>query len=189
VAVAGFFRVAELRRFFRVRRSALLWAGLALLGVLVLGVLQGLVVTAVLTLLYLIKRLSRPSVGPLARDPSTAIWGRAERHPDWERPKNALVVRSDGPLFYANTDAVKQRILALVRATEPRPAAVVFDLAASTELDVQTTDTLSELVDELEKDGIELRLANVRQPAREILDRSGLTKRVRIAASLDEAIG
>ena len=189
VAVAGFFRVAELRRFFRIRRSAVVWAGLALVGVLVLGVLQGLVVTAVLTLLYLIKRLSRPSVGALARDPSTGAWGRAERHPDWERPKGVLAVRSDGPLFYANTDAVKQRVLALVRAAEPRPATVVFDLAASTELDVQTADTLGELIDELEKDGIELRLANVRKPALEILDRSGVARRVHISAPLDEATG
>ncbi len=189
VAVAGFFRVAELRRFFRIRRSAVVWAGLALVGVLVLGVLQGLVVTAVLTLLYLIKRLSRPSVGALARDPSTGAWGRAERHPDWERPKGVLAVRSDGPLFYANTDAMKQRVLALVRAAEPRPATVVFDLAASTELDVQTADTLGELIDELEKDGIELRLANVRKPALEILDLSGVARRVHISASLDEATG
>ena len=189
VAVAGFFRVEELRRFFRIRRSAVVWAGLALVGVLVLGVLQGLVVTAVLTLLYLIKRLSRPSVGALARDPSTGAWGRARRHPDWERPKGVLAVRSDGPLFYANTDAMKQRVLALVRAAEPRPATVVFDLAASTELDVQTADTLGELIDELEKDGIELRLANVRKPALEILDLSGVARRVHISASLDEATG
>jgi MFS superfamily sulfate permease-like transporter len=66
---------------------------------------------------------------------------------------------------------------------------VVFDLAASTELDVQTADTLGELIDELEKDGIELRLANVREPALEILDRSGVARRVDISASLDEATG
>ena len=186
VAVAGFFRVGELRRFLHIRRGAIVWAGLALLGVLVLGVLKGLVVTAVLTLLYLIKRLSRPSVGPLARDPETGVWGRADRHPDWESPSGVLVVRSDGPLFYANTDAVKQRILSLATA-EPRPAAVVFDLVQSTELDVQTADTLGELVDALEADGIELRLANVREPALEILQRAGIAERVRIDPTLDQA--
>jgi hypothetical protein len=42
VAVAGFFDVAELRRFVRVRRSAIVFAAIALAGVLALGVLQGL---------------------------------------------------------------------------------------------------------------------------------------------------
>ena len=74
-------------------------------------------------------------------------------------------------------------------AVDPRPKAVVLDLATSIELDVQTVDTLSELVGELAAAGIELRLANVREPAYEILDRLGLAGRVRIAASLDEATG
>jgi SulP family sulfate permease len=187
VAVAGFFRVGELQRFLRIRRSAVVWAGLALAGVLVLGVLQGLVVTAVLSLVYVVQRLSRPSVGPLARDPATGVWGRAERHPDWERPQGVLAVRSDGPLFYANTDAVKQRILSLA-ASEPRPSAVALDLAETTEVDVQTADTLGELVDALEKDGIELRLVNVRAPALEVLRRARVAERVRIAPTLDEAV-
>jgi sulfate permease, SulP family len=187
VAVAGFLRVDELRRFLRIRRSAVVWAGLALVGVLVLGVLEGLVVTAVLTLLYIVKRLARPSVGPLARDPATGAWGRAERHPDWTLPTGVLAVRSDGPLFYANTDAVKQAILALAEA-DPRPAAVLLDLTESTDLDVQTADTLAELVDELAREGIELRLAYVRQPVLLILQRSGLAERVRIEPTLDDAV-
>jgi sulfate permease, SulP family len=187
VAVAGFLRVDELRRFLRIRRSAVVWAGLALVGVLVLGVLEGLVVTAVLTLLYIVKRLARPSVGPLARDPTTGAWGRAERHPDWTLPTGVLAVRSDGPLFYANTDAVKQAILALAEA-DPRPAAVLLDLTESTDLDVQTADTLAELVDELAREGIELRLAYVRQPVLQILRRSGLAERVRIEPTLDDAV-
>ena len=65
-----FLDVAELRRFAHVRRSAIVFAGLGLAGVLALGVLQGLVVTAGLSLIYVIKRLSRPSVGTLARDPA-----------------------------------------------------------------------------------------------------------------------
>jgi sulfate permease, SulP family len=86
VAVAGFFDFAELRRFVRVRRSAIAFAGLALAGVLMLGVLQGLIVSAGLTLVYVVARLSRPSVGTLARDPATGAWGRVDRHPDWAAP-------------------------------------------------------------------------------------------------------
>jgi MFS superfamily sulfate permease-like transporter len=72
VAVAGFWDVAELRRYARIRTSALVFAGLALVGVLGLGVLQGLIVTAGLTLLYLIRGLARTTVEPLVRDRAAA---------------------------------------------------------------------------------------------------------------------
>ena len=98
-----------------------------------------------------------------------------------------VAVRSDGPLFY-DADAVKQRILALAD-TEPPSSAVVLDLAETTDLDVRTADTLGELVDELARDGIELRLVNVRAPALDILRRAGVAERVKIAPTLDEATG
>ena len=188
VAVSGFFRVAELRRFAYVRRSAIVTALIALVGVLALGVLQGLVVAAGLSLVYVVERLGRPSVGALARDPATGVWGRADRHEGWAGPDGALVVRSDGPFLYPNANLVKDRILALAAEAGQRPRTVVLDLSTSTDLDLQTADTLEELRDQLARDGSELRLASVRAPAREILDRAGVSERVPIAATIDEAL-
>ena len=188
VAVSGFFRVAELRRFAYVRRSAIVTALIALVGVLALGVLQGLVVAAGLSLVYVVERLGRPSVGALARDPATGVWGRADRHEGWEGPDGALVVRSDGPFLYPNANLVKDRILALAAEAGQRPRTVVLDLSTSTDLDLQTADTLEELREQLERDGIELRLAAVRAPARVILERSGVADRVPITATIDEAL-
>jgi sulfate permease, SulP family len=188
VAVSGFFRVAELRRFAYVRRSAIVTALLALVGVLALGVLQGLVVAAGLSLVYVVERLSRPSVGALARDPATGVWGRVDRHEGWHGPDGALVARSDGPFLYPNANLVKDRVLALVADARDRPRTVVLDLSTSTDLDLQTADTLEELREQLARDDIELRLAGVRAPAREILDRAGVSDRVPIAATIDEAL-
>jgi sulfate permease, SulP family len=157
----------------------------ALAGVLVLGVLQGLVVTVVLALVYVVARIRRPEMAALARDPATGAWGRADRHPDWELPEGVLFVRSDGLLLYPNANAVQDRVQALVTAASPR--AVVIDLAQSTELDVQTVDMLGELAVSLRRDGIELRLANVRVPALQVLERSGVAARVRVEPTLDAA--
>ena len=68
VAVVGFFDVAEVRRYARVRRSAVIFSGLALAGVLALGVLQGLIVAAGLALVYVIARFSRPDITELRRE-------------------------------------------------------------------------------------------------------------------------
>ena len=96
-----------------------------------------------------------------------------------------LIVRSDGPLLYPNANAVKERVIAL--AAERSPRAVILDLSGSTELDIQTADTLGELAAALRRDGIELWLAEVRVPALDVLERSGVAERVRVEATLDAA--
>jgi SulP family sulfate permease len=185
VAVAGFFDVAELRRYVRVRRTAVVFSAIALAGVLVLGVLQGLIVAAGLSLVYIVQRLSRPTVAPLVRDPATGAWGHVDRHPDWIAPDGVLVVRVFSLLLYPNATAVKDRVLAIAAASPAR--VVVLDLDATTDLDVQSADTLSELADELGREGVELRLAGVRAPARAILERTGVADRVQIDLTLDAA--
>jgi SulP family sulfate permease len=104
VAISGFFRVRELERFGRIRRSAFVLSLIALVGVLVLGVLPGLLVAVVLSLILLIKRLSRPPVVVLARDPETGAWGRAERHPGWAQEPSRLVIRSEGAAVLCQLD-------------------------------------------------------------------------------------
>jgi MFS superfamily sulfate permease-like transporter len=82
---------------------------------------------------------------------------------------------------------IKERVLAESRAVDPRPRAVVLDLAQNAELDVETVDVLDELAAALAADGIELRLAEVRAPALEMLRRSGLADHVAVAPTLDAA--
>ena len=187
VAIAGFFDVAGIRRYAHIRRSAVVFTGLALTGVLALGVLQGLIVTAGLTLVYVIGRLSRPTVARLVRDPATGRWGDIRRHPDWLVPDDVFVARIEGPLLYPNANSVKERVLDLAAGASPR--AVVLDLTESTELDVQAADMLGELAGELRRGGSELRLAEVHGPALQILRRSGVADRVAVTSTLDAAVG
>jgi SulP family sulfate permease len=187
VAISGFWRVDELRRFAGLRTSAFVLALVALVGVLVFGILPGLVIAALLSLAVLIQRLSRPSVGALARDPSSGTWGRADRHPDWQSPSGVVAARVDGPLFYANASTVETQLLSFVASADPRPDALVLDLAGSTELDVESLDMLAELAERLRADGVELRLAAVRAPAHALLERRGLLPLVRVEATLDDA--
>jgi SulP family sulfate permease len=186
VAVAGFYRVDELRRFAGLRRSAIVFALVALAGVLALGVLPGLLVAAGLSLMDLIHRFSRPAVGLLARDPASGAWGRADRHPAWTPPQGLLAARVDGPLFYANAVNVKDQLLERVRAADAPPAALVLELDQN-DIDVESLDMLAELADALAAEGVDLRLAGVRAPVAGLLERSGLARRVRVERTLDAA--
>jgi high affinity sulfate transporter 1 len=188
VAISGFFKVAELRRFAHLRTSAIVTSLIALVGVLVFGVLQGLIVAVGLTLVLVVQKLSRPSVGALARDPASGAWGRVDRHPDWDLRPGVVAVRVDGPLFFANSSAVKERLLGVVRAADPPPQVVVLDLAESPGLDVETLDMLGEIAVALEAEGVEFRLASVRAPALRLLRRGGLDGRISIDPTLDAAV-
>ena len=138
-------------------------------------------VTAVLTLAWVIKRLAEPDLHPLARDPGSGMWGRIDRHPDWIAPEGVHVLRNDGPLLYLNAAGVKDRVLALAAGSEP----VVLDMSATADLDVGALDTLGELADALPG---RLWLTGVRVPEVELLERSGLAERVHVAPRIDAAL-
>ena len=169
VAVAGFFDFAELRRFARVRRSAVVFAGLALAGVLVLGVLQGLIVAAGPR--SLVVALSRPRrsrratvTGAGAADARTGArraCSSAQRRAAALRERE----RGQGPRARARPP--------------PQPRVVVLDLESHDRARRPDADTLGELADALRRDGIELRLARV--PARRSRPASaaGLSDQVR----------
>ena len=188
VAVASFFRVDVLRRYLRVRRSAVLLALVALLGVLVLGVLPGLLLAAALSFVAVVKRLAHPPLAILARDPATGAWRNAARHPEWSTFPGVLVAGAEGTLFYANAIDVKELLLEAVEAADPKPTAVVLDLSRNDEIDIGTIDMLHELADALGRDGIELRLADVHEPVHELLRLDGIAERVRVEPTLDAAL-
>ena len=114
--------------------------------------------------------------------------GAADVHPDWETSPGVLVVTIEGPLWYGNSVAAKDRVLALVAAADPPPRRVVLELLTSSDLDVQGLDTLAELAGALERDGVELRLAGVSARVRRMLERGGLAERVPIDTRLDDAV-
>ena len=164
VAVAGFFRVDELRRFAALRRSAIVLALVALAGVLLLGVLPGLLVAVCLSLVLVIHRLSRPPVEIVRSD------------------RRVTVTRVAGPLFYGNATTVKEHLLALVRDADESPGVVVLELEQD-DIDVEALDMLAELFDALAAQSAELRLTVEHERVHELLRRSGLAERVRIERS------
>jgi sulfate permease, SulP family len=188
VAISGFFRVDELRRFAGLRRSAILLALAALVGVLVLGVLPGLLVAVALSLVELMQRLSSPPVRLLARDASSGAWRTVDPADGAPTAGDVLVAAAQAPLFYASSDGAKRSLLALVDGAEPRPAALVLDLSRNDDIDVQALDMLGELQRELAARGVELRLAGVHAGVRALLGRSGLAAQVRVEPTIDAAV-
>ena len=160
VAIAGFFDVAGIRRLARIRRSALVFAGLALAGVLALGVLQGLIVTAGLSLVYVVARISRPTVTELRREDDEVVV-RIGARSSTRTPTRSRTRCSRWPKGARRGG--RPRGLDRARRAGRRHAARAGD--------------------ELRRVGAELRLANVQPPALDVLRRAGVTDQVAVVAA------
>jgi SulP family sulfate permease len=126
-------------------------------------------------IVLVVYQASRPHVSVLGRMPGVRdAYGDVERHPDYDQIPGALVLRLEAPLFYANASPVAEAIKRLVGESEPPPRAVVLDFGPNAHLDITSSEKLAELVAALRGAGIDFALAEVRKPALDAADRSGV---------------
>jgi MFS superfamily sulfate permease-like transporter len=89
-----------------------------------------------------------------------------------------LIVRPDEGVFFANAAMLHKSISEMVTTGDPGLRATILDLEMTNELDVPSAEMLGELHDELEGREVELIIAGVHAPVREMLDRSGVTEQI-----------
>src|SRR5438552_2527686 len=169
VAVAGLSKLSPLTQLWRVDRTEFVVAIAAIVGVLGQGLLRGVMIGAIISLVLLIRRASRPHVGFLGRIPGTRRFSDRERHPDNELIPGVLIVRPESGLIYFNMDHVRDTILDRVRAEAIAPALVVLDLSAAPRVDMHGAQMLGSLADELSATGIRVQAVEARASVRERL--------------------
>jgi SulP family sulfate permease len=89
-----------------------------------------------------------------------------------------LVVRLDGPIFFANAGAFADRVRDLVATTEPRPQEVLLNVESWTDIDSTAHEALHELLDDLHEQGIRLSVARPKRRFSDALERSGLANKI-----------
>ena len=191
-AVSHLWKVAEMRRYYKLRQLEFWLALVTLLGVITIDVLPGLVIGVGLMLLLVIYRASQPHLATLGRAPGeTDAYGDVSRHPDYERLPGRLVLRLESPLFYANATPVRDRIKVLVGTCDPTPRALILDIGANDRLDITSAEMLTTLAATMHSARIEVALAEARRPVIDMARRSGLLARLgedRVFHTIDEAV-
>ena len=176
VAVVGLFNLAALRELWHFSRSEFGVAIAALLGVLGSGLLMGVLIGAVLSILLLLRRAMHPPTTELGRVEGTDYFADRIRQPKNEAISGVFVFRCDGALLYFNTEHIRDRFLALLDAREDKISLAVFFLGTVPLLDSAGVEFLTELRESLHERGIELRLAEARGNVRETLRRGGFER-------------
>jgi high affinity sulfate transporter 1 len=172
-AVLSLVKPEALRRIWRFGHGEFLVAVAALAGVLGSGLLPGVLVGAVISIVLLLRRSSFPPTVELGRVPGSDQFADRSRHPENERVPGVFVFRAGAGLVYFNVEYVRDRFFELLRARGEGTRLAVFALGTTPTLDLAGVDLMFELHDELRARGIELRLAEAHGPVRDVLRAAG----------------
>ena len=176
-AVRGLIDVPALRRLYKVSRMEFRISMVALIGVLLPGILKGVLLAAVVSLLMLITVAARPHVPFLGRIPGSRRFSDADRHPDNETVPGILVFRVEASLLYFNVDHVREIVWKKIQSTNPLRL-VICDLSNAPQCDVARARVLSRLQRDLAERGVRLRLAEAHANVRDLLRAEGLEEQV-----------
>lgn len=160
---------AELERLWRIRRSDL---------ALVLGVLQGIVVGVVVSLLEILRRAIMPYTAVLGRTGEHQAYRDITNFTEAETLPGLVVYRFDAPLYFANADTLRADIRRLLAEADPPIRLVVINAEAVYDMDTTGVQTLHRVLDDLDGHSARLALARVRTPIRTLLRSTGLEERI-----------
>jgi sulfate permease, SulP family len=193
----GLIKPIEFYDILRIRRTEFSWAIVAFAGVVVVGTLKGIIVAIIVSLVTLAYQVADPPVYVLRRKPGTNVFRpQSPEHPDDESFPGLLVLRPEGPIFFANAAQIAHKIEPLVREAQPKVVAV----EASGVLDMEYTAVkmFTQLAKRQSQHGVQLWLIGMtprvlaiiqRSPLGELLGREGMHFNLEIAVAhyLDDA--
>jgi MFS superfamily sulfate permease-like transporter len=164
--------VSVLRRYAQVRRSAFVLSVVATVGVVLFGVLEGIVLAIVLSILLFFRRNWWPHGAVLGHVDTLDGWYSVDRYADSREVPGVVVYRWEAPLFFANAGVFRETVRELVR--DRNPHFVVLQCEAITDIDVTAADMLKRLDLELNDRGVHLAFVELRDRLRDLVERYGL---------------
>jgi high affinity sulfate transporter 1 len=171
-AALSLANIDVLRRYARVRRSALVLSLVATAGVVFLGVLEGIVVAIGMSIGLFFRRSWFPHGEVLGETDDRDGWHALVDAPNAKTRPGIVVYRWEAPLFFANADLFRQQVRRLVREQGPRW--VVVQCEAITDIDVTAADMLDRLDVELNEQGVHMAFVEMRARLRDLVYRYGL---------------
>jgi high affinity sulfate transporter 1 len=177
-ASISLFDLAELRHLWAIRKSEFFLALACILGVAFVGVLEGIVIAVVLSILQFFERAWRPHSAVLGKPVNLPGYHDIERYPEARQIPGLLMIRWDAPLFFANANLFRQRIRTLVKQADPTPKWVLVTAEPVTDIDTTAAEMLADLDLELNAAHIHLVFAELKDPVQDKIVRYGLLETI-----------
>jgi MFS superfamily sulfate permease-like transporter len=174
----GLIEVADLIRIFRIQRWEFWLSIVCLVGVAVLGAIPGIGLAIVIAIIEFLWDGWRPHSAVLGRAKGVKGYHDITRYPDARQIPGLVLFRWDAPLFFANAELFKERVLDAA-AKSPSPVHwLVVAAEPVTSVDVTAADTVAELDQTLHAAGTELCFAELKDPVKDKLRRFGLFEQI-----------
>jgi high affinity sulfate transporter 1 len=173
-ASISLFESSALRHLWRVRKGELALAVVAILGVALVGVLEGIIIAVLLSILQFLERAWRPHYAVLGVVDDVPGYHDIQHYPGAEQIPGLLIIRWDAPLFFANADLFRKRVHELIARSRRKPSWVLVTAEPVTDVDTTAADMLVQLDLELNAAGIHLAFAELKRPVKEQIVRYSL---------------
>jgi len=193
----GLIKPIEFHHILRIRRTEFSWAIVAFAGVVVVGTLKGIIVAIIVSLVTLAYQVADPPVYVLRRKRGTNVFRpHSAEHPDDESFPGLLLLRPEGPIFFANAAQIAHKIEPLVREAQPKVVAV--DASGVLDMEYTAVKMFAQLAKRQSQHGVQLWLIGMtprvlaiiqRSPLGQLLGREGMHFNLEIAVAryLDDA--
>lgn len=178
MAVKSLINLRELHHIWRVSRFEFSVSMVAFGAVLLLGILKGVILAVVVSLLLLLRRAAHPHIAFLGQIPGTRIYSDMDRNSDNLTIPGVLVFRIDASLLYFNIEHVRNTLWQKIRSTPDTLKLVVCDLSSSPSIDLAGVRMLDAMCSELQASGIRLRAVAAHAAVREMMHAEGLEERI-----------
>lgn len=174
----GLIEVTDLRRIYRIQRWECWLSIVCTVGVAVFGAIEGIGLAIVIAIIEFLWDGWRPYSAVLGRADGVKGYHDIKRYPDARLIPGLVLFRWDAPLFFANAELFSVRVLDAVAASPTPVRWLVVAAEPVTSVDVTSADMLAELDDTLHAAGIELCIAEMKDPVKDTLKRFGLFARL-----------
>jgi len=178
IAVSGLIKPSILLHLYRVEREEFFIALSVVAGVLVSGLLRGIFIGVIISIILLMKRASYPHIARLGRIAGSTQFVDIKYTPEAHTIPDTLIFRIESGLVYFNIDYVRDTLYNAIRKTTPRPSKVIIDLSSTPYIDHQSAQALAELADTLKQKGIDLFALEAHGKVRAKLEKLGLDARL-----------
>ena len=173
-AMLGLVDFGYLKRLRGISPQEFALAMTAFAGELIFGVLQGIGIGVILSIIALIYRASYPSTAVLGQIPGQEAYRDVKRHPEAQTLPGLLLFRFDSILFFANANHFADTLKSAVGTAVEPVKAILVDAETVSAIDTTACDALIKLQSELAEQGIALAFARIRDPVRDVMQRSGV---------------
>lgn len=172
--VMGMMDVKEMRRIYSVKRFEFWIAVAALLGVITFGILQGVLIGVILSIVWLVAVSALPNIPELGRKIGTLVFHDLDEYPEGKRIPGLRILRFDGGIFYINADALGDRVRSVNLQAEEPLTGFIIDMDGVNFIDAEGADMVKKIVQTGLDHGIDLHLVKVKSRVMDILNRDGV---------------